>query len=154
MPKTSDPNHPTRLAILAACRNNPRITLDELVELIGKSQTTVWYHVRNLQREGLIQRENRVGQQVHPRKSKNAYSAPKQDGRKARALTNANPSRRGPKKVRKVIKRDTKDALQARIDAVVAAAQDKEQAEASGVDVVRSNGRRAHSMRVRASRLG
>jgi len=78
----------------------------------------------------------------------------KKDGRKARALSNANPSRRGPKKVRKVVKRDTKEALQARIDAVVAAAKAQEQAEVADVDVVRSYGRRAHSMRVRASRLG
>ena len=78
----------------------------------------------------------------------------KKDGRKARALSNANPSRRGPKKVRKPVRRDTQDALQARIDAVVAAAQAKDQAEAANVDVVRSYGRRAHSMRVRASRLG
>jgi len=144
MAPTSNPNHPTRLAVLAACRANPRITLDELAELVGKSQTTVYYHLRNLEEEGLIQRENQVGQHVHPR----------QDGRKARALSNINPSRRGRKRVRKVVKRDTKDALQARIDAVVAAAQAQEQADAVDVDVVRSYGRHAYSQRVRASRLG
>ncbi len=78
----------------------------------------------------------------------------KKDGRKARALSNANPSRRGPKKARKVVKRDTKEDLQKRIDAVVAAAKAQEQAEASGVDVVRSYGRHAYTQRVRASRLG
>ena len=78
----------------------------------------------------------------------------KKDGRKARALSNADPSRRGPKKARKPVKRDTKEALQKRINAVVEAAQAAEQAEVADVDVVRSYGRRAHSMRVRASRLG
>ena len=78
----------------------------------------------------------------------------KKDGRKARALSNDNPSRRGPKKPRKPVKRDTKEALQKRIDAVVAAAQAAEQAEVANVDVVRGYGRRAHSMRVRASKPG
>lgn len=143
MSRIADPNNPTRKTILAAYRNNPRVTINELAQLAGKSHTSVYYHVRKLQADGLIRKVNSVGQRV----------AAKVDGRKARALSNANPSRRGPKKVRKSAKRDTKEDLQARIDAVVAAALQADNSQASGVDVVRDNGHRAFTRRTRAWRM-
>lgn len=57
--KTKNPNNAGRLAVLRAYRSNPSGTLKELVQAAGYSKTTVYYHLSNLQNEGVITRERK-----------------------------------------------------------------------------------------------
>lgn len=58
MKRKIDHNNPTRLALLAAYRNNPSATIRELAQEIGVSPVTVSHHLENLEAEGLIVREH------------------------------------------------------------------------------------------------
>lgn len=57
--RTKNPNNEGRLAVLRAYRRNPSATLKELVQATGYSKTAVYYHLGNLQNEGVITRERK-----------------------------------------------------------------------------------------------
>lgn len=48
------PNNPGRLSVLRAYRNHPSASMRELSKATGLSLTTVYYHMRNLQLDGLV----------------------------------------------------------------------------------------------------
>lgn len=45
--------------VLEAHRNNPSATLNELAEAVGYSRTAVYYHLNNLQKQGIVIRVRR-----------------------------------------------------------------------------------------------
>jgi DNA-binding transcriptional ArsR family regulator len=97
-----NPNNAGRLNVLRAYRQYPSGSLSELVRATGLSQTAVYYHLGNLQNEGVITRSTmRKGRKADPQK---------------RAAKRASL----PKAI------DKKDALQKRIEKVVRMAKKRE----------------------------
>ena len=54
--KTVNPNHPSRLKILAYLRKDPSASLNEICAAVGLCRTAVRHHLMNLDREGVIER--------------------------------------------------------------------------------------------------
>ena len=64
-----NPNNAGRLSVLRAYRQDPSGSLRDLVRATGLSQTAVYYHLNNLQNEGVITRSTmRKGRKGRPQK--------------------------------------------------------------------------------------
>ena len=64
-----NPNNAGRLSVLRAYRQDPSGSLSDLVLATGMSQTAVYYHLNNLQNEGVITRSTmRKGRKADPQK--------------------------------------------------------------------------------------
>jgi predicted ArsR family transcriptional regulator len=101
-----------RIDVLIAFRNNPGSSVRELAECVGMSVSAVHYHLDSLEREGLItERNHKVGRHGKYRKSKVAKRISGEELSKVRMAAAKKPRRR-----------DTSDALQSRIDAIVSRA--------------------------------
>lgn len=101
--KTTNPNNPNRLKILALALENPQITLRELSERTGLAITSVRYHMIRLDRAGVIRRNTKRGNHNHkPHKTLSDYG---RQGRGKSAFV--------PRKTRRT------DKLQQRIEMVV-----------------------------------
>jgi hypothetical protein len=69
--RTLNPDNKVRQLVLSAFRADPDASLDQLVKICGYSKTAIYYHLNNLQNEGIINRENRPrGQYVRVQKPK------------------------------------------------------------------------------------
>lgn len=97
-----NPNNAGRLSVLRAYRLDPSGSLSDLVQATGLSQTAVYYHLNNLQNEGVITRSTM------------------RKGRKAGSQKPTAIQATLPKAINK------KDALEKRIEKVVRMAKKKE----------------------------
>lgn len=63
------PKNPSELSqlVLTAYRDNPRASLNELAAATGYSRTAVYYHLKNLQEQGVVIRVRRERAEKKPR---------------------------------------------------------------------------------------
>lgn len=109
--------------VLEAHRNNPSATLNELAEATGYSRTAVYYHLNNLQAQGVV---------ICVRRER-AAKQPKEQSRKQTSKKTAkkvNESFNAGNAFHTNSTNSVRDAEQKRIDKVV---EDAERNEASGV---------------------
>lgn len=150
-------NCPGREKVLAAFRADPSVSVSELVERTGLSHTTVYHHLVQLDKKGVIVRNTQVGTPTGM-KGKKRSAVSKSSGQQSagsKPEINRGESAFKPKKAR------GDQALQARIDAVVAKAKGLDTGEAlldhragPGEDVIRVVRGKMFKMRVRASKVG
>lgn len=118
--KTVNPNHPSRLKILAYLRKDPSASLNEICAAVGLCRTAVRHHLMNLDREGVIERIVERGNRgrypkhikCHQKVSSEKLTEYAKQGRGANAFV--------PRKAKK------HDKLQERIDQVVEKALKRE----------------------------
>jgi SOS-response transcriptional repressor LexA len=136
-----------RYDVLRAVTRDPRASLRELMKETGlRSTSVVAYHLDQLEKEGLIRRDHRKARGIYvndgqrppsehaPKDSPENYAKKVEAGRKSRA--NSGGAFTGRKAKQKTL------AEQARIDAVVKKAQEREalgRGAGGGTDVIRIN---------------
>ncbi len=128
MTRTFNINNKVRQIVLAAYRSNPSASLAELVKLTGYSQTAVYYHLNNLNKEGVISRENRPRggyMRTDKRLPQTGYQSEETRAKKAEGARKNLASFRDKTHTSKNKKRTTEEE---RIEEVVRMAKEKEAA--------------------------